>query len=421
MKSWLVVATVGVVGTGCGGDDDGDGGPGRFDAAARADAQGDDDDDAGLESPDAAIECPELEPGAGNGFENCNPLRQTGCDDGEKCAWVVVQADPFLGRTDCVPDGTVEVGGECTDGPPGAATGYDDCTAGGDCIGGHCKAICTLEANSCCTGFACSEYASVFNDDDAFNTGVCDELCDPVAQDCSLEGEACYLQLFSGNATCSNPAGGADDLTQGDVCANDGNVCYLNGCAEGYGGFLYAGAGNPRRCTAFCTPVDTYVVDPDGDGTGSLVAGADADGAAPTDCSEARIGVPNHQCRFFQSYFVDGNGDRLDYVSQAYGFCVPRTAVHGNCKRFSEEWILESYNDFIEGGGTPAEWGDEFAALCAANPGRCALGCARAATLDDLDAAYCAVPANMNRPACIDGLAAARRIRSATSAATGSM
>lgn len=401
----------------CGGDDDGDGGSGRFDAAARADAQ---TDDAGLVSPDASAsfdaavsECPELGPGAGDGFENCNPLAQTGCRAGEKCAWVVVQEDPFFGRTDCVPDGTVAMGGECTEGPPGEATGYDDCVAGGDCTAGHCKAICTIDTDSCCAGFACSQYASVFNDDSAFDTGVCDLLCDPVSQDCPYAEEACYLQLSSGNATCAPVAAGAEDLTQGETCANDGQRCFLNGCAEGYGAFLFAGDFVPRACTAFCTPVETYLIDTDGDGAGALVAGADADGAAPADCSEGRIGVANHQCRFFQSFFIDTNNAYLDYVSDAYGFCSPRNADYGNCNRFSEEWFLEQYNDFIEGGGTVDGWGDRIRALCDATPARCAAGCARVATLEALDAAYCSVPSNANRPSCIDGLRGARRIREA--------
>ncbi|HEU5060991.1 MAG TPA: hypothetical protein VFU21_30885 [Kofleriaceae bacterium] len=411
VRGWVVVMLV----VGCGGDDDGGSGP--LDAAARADAQR--DDDAGIEVPDAAApldaavsECPELEPGAGDGFANCNPLRQTGCQAGEKCAWLVLQEDPFLGVTDCVPDGTVEIGGECAEGPPGETTGYDDCAAGGDCIGGRCHAICTLDADSCCEGFACSEYASVFNDDDTFNTGVCDQRCDPVAQDCAFEGEGCYLRLFDGVATCSRPAAGAEDRTQGDPCVSSGgSTCFLNGCAEGYGGFLFTASAQPRDCTAFCTPVDTYLVDPDGDGTGSLVTGADADGAAPADCSEARIGIANHQCRFFQSFFIDMNGAWIDYVPDAYGFCAPRNATFGNCNRFSEEWFLESYNDYIEGGGFPAGWSGQLAALCEATPARCAAGCARVATLEALDAAYCAVPANATRPSCIDGLVTARRIR----------
>jgi hypothetical protein len=167
----------------------------------------------------------------------------------------------------------------------------------------------------------------------------------------------------------------------------------------------------PRDCTAFCSPVDTYRVDPDGDGEGSLVAGADANGTAPTDCSEARIGFLNHQCRFFQSYFVDVSGNHLDYVPDAYGFCAPRDATFGNCNTYSEEWFFEQYNLFIEGGGDPSGWNAEITALCDARTGGCPYGCARIATLDALDMAYCAVPANAGRPACSAGLRGARIVR----------
>ena len=397
MRGWLLVV---VVAMGCGGDDDG-GGSGRFDAAARADAQSD-VDDAGLVSPDAAM----IDGGVG---DTCNPVTQTGCA-GYKCSWLVVQEDPFLGRTDCVPDGTVAIGDPCVEGPPGETTGYDNCAAGGLCVGGTCRTICTIDPDSCVGQFACSSYTNTFTDDPSENIGVCDSTCDPVAQDCEDETQACYLQLFNGKATCARPAVGAEELTQGDQCANDGQRCFLNGCAEGYGGFLYAGDGVPRDCTAFCTPVETYLVDPDGDGAGPLVAGADANGAAPYDCSDARIGALAHQCRFFQSFFVDMNGSYLDYIADGYGFCAPRDENYGNCRLFSEEWFLEEYNDYIESGGTPEGWGDQITMLCDGNPA-CTSGCARVETLEALDTAYCDVPANSTRPACIDGLVGARIVR----------
>jgi hypothetical protein len=387
------VAWVGVVWMACGGGDEAAKPP---DAAAEvlADAA----------SPDAAAAafCPEPAPEAGNGFESCNPVTQGGCAADEKCSWLVVQLDPFLGRTDCVPDGTVAIGESCSEGDPGEATGYDDCAAGGLCMSGTCRAICDLTSDSCCEGFACSSYTATFTDDSQEDTGVCDATCDPVAQDCADAARGCYLQLFTGHATCSLAAPGAEELTQGDTCANDGASCFLNGCAKGYGAFLYAGDGLRRDCTAFCRPVETYLVDPDGDGEGALVGGADPDGGAPHDCAEATIGVPAHQCRFFQSYFVDMNSQPLDYVSDAYGFCTPTTDIFGDCTRYSEEWFLEQYNQFIDGGGTREEWGTQLTTLCADRPGGCAPGCVKVATRDALDAAYCAVPANATRPACMD-------------------
>ncbi|HEU5060990.1 MAG TPA: hypothetical protein VFU21_30880, partial [Kofleriaceae bacterium] len=86
--------------------------------------------------------------------EGCNPVTQEGCADGEKCSWLVVQEDPFLGRTDCVPDGTVAVGDACTEGTPGEETGFDNCAAGGLCLGEICRTICNIDPDTCAEGFA---------------------------------------------------------------------------------------------------------------------------------------------------------------------------------------------------------------------------------------------------------------------------
>ncbi|HEU5142116.1 MAG TPA: hypothetical protein VFU04_03050, partial [Solirubrobacterales bacterium] len=97
-------------------------------------------------------------------------------------------------------------------------------------------------------------------------------------------------------------------------------------------------------------------------------------------------GAPRHQCRFFQSYFVDEDGEDLDQVPAAYGFCVPRGDQHGNCREYSLELILRTYDD--AGGGTAGQ--EAIAALCASAPGRCSNGCTGIATADALEAAYCA-------------------------------
>ena len=346
--------------------------------------------------------------------EGCNPVTQEGCADGEKCSWLVVSEDPFLGRTDCVPDGTVEVGGTCADGAAGEETGFDDCAAGGLCIAMTCRAICTIDPDSCGEGFACSSYVDTFSDDPAENIGVCDPTCNPVAQDCEDETQGCYLQLFNGKATCARVATGAETQTQGQQCVNDGASCFLNGCAAGYGAFLYAGDGVPRDCSAFCAPVDTYLNDPDGDGTGMLADGSDPQGdAAIADCTGERVGNMNGmQCRHFQSFFVDMNSNYLDYIADSYGFCTPKTAdTFGDCTKFSEEWFFASYNTHIDGGGTPENWGMKLTQLCDMRAGGCASGCAKLETLDMLITTFCEKPANVDSPACAEGLRGAKVVR----------
>ena len=360
---------------------------------------GDDDGDDGIMFADSAPV-----------DDACNPVTQDGCADGEKCSWLVVQEDPFLGRTDCVPDGTVATGDECTEGTPGEDTGFDNCAAGNLCINATCRTICNIDPDSCGDGFACSSYTQTFSDDPAENLGVCDPTCDPVAQDCEDETQGCYLQLFNGKATCAGVAGGAEELVQGDQCANDGMRCYLNGCAKGYGGFLYAGDGVPRDCTAFCTPVETYLIDPEGTGDGTLVDGADPVGLEPNDCAATRIGAAGHHCHMFQSFFVDENGAYLEYINGAYGFCAPRGEDYGDCRQFSEEWVLAQYNVYIEDmGGTPEGWGEYIAAQCDGNLG-CTGGCALVETLDALDTAFCEGP-GLNSAACADGAKGAKIAR----------
>ncbi len=78
----------------------------------------------GDESPDARIIV--RDDGGGGGIDAgnpgaCNILTQTGCDAGEKCAWVRVQvsAATQLGQLACVPNGTVAVDGQCAVRRPG--------------------------------------------------------------------------------------------------------------------------------------------------------------------------------------------------------------------------------------------------------------------------------------------------------------
>jgi hypothetical protein len=401
--AWMgVIAWLGCSGGGGGGNEQADAAASVVDAA-RPDAAPPD-----AAPPDAATECSDTDE------VRCDPVAQD-CCAGHKCSWLTVQDDEsgYLGRTACVPDGTVATGDACSEGAPGETTGFDDCAAGGLCVDGTCEAICTAEPDSCgpAAEFACSFYADLFTDDPNDNLGVCDPTCDPIAQDCPVDGDGCYLALRNGKATCSNIAIGAEALVQGDTCLhNDMNLCFLNGCAEGYGAFLFAGGGLPRDCTAFCSPVETYLIDPDGDGEGTLVATADANGAAPHDCTEGTIGFPAHQCRFFQSYFIDDNNMFLAYVPAAYGFCAPRDATFGNCNRYSEEFFLAEYDYWVgELGNDPSTYGDHIRTICEERPGGCPLGCITIATMDALDMAYC--DANPAGPACAAGLRGARVVR----------
>jgi hypothetical protein len=333
----------------------------------------------------------------------CNPITQQGCDAGEKCSWLVVQEDPFLGRTDCVPDGTVAVGGACTEGPPGETTGYDDCAAGSLCIAGMCKTICSIEPDSL------EEAALVVEEADARLAavgrcrpiGICARhqralavavRIDPIGIDRRAEGGAVARHAATGPQEAAVPRSAAVEVAAQAVIGAPVALRQVLGAGRrGSAGRL---AVEQRQVAAL--GVDRAVL-------GDRVTQRVADARVPDRVVAEGLRV--------ESSFVDMNGSYLDYVSDAYGLCTPRNATFGNCNTYSEEWFLEQYNLFIEGGGDPSGWGDEITALCDARTGGCPYGCAKVATFDALDAAYCAVPANAGRPACSAGLRGARIVR----------
>src|ERR1051325_2581699 len=72
------------------------------------------------------------DPGVDPSAQLCDPVEQTGCDPGQKCTWVRDQASysAYSGELACVPDGTVELDGNCTYGLSGGGSGYDNCKKG---------------------------------------------------------------------------------------------------------------------------------------------------------------------------------------------------------------------------------------------------------------------------------------------------
>jgi len=138
-----------------------------------------------------------------------------GCSSGEKCTWLDAPDDSCGGsKFDCVPDGSVTLGGICTRGVPGATTGYDNCQAGLVCIGpdsgGECKDVCGFDGGAdagCPTGQACTPYLNLSANADEFPViGACNATCG--IGSCSA-GQACYvLTLVSQDtiAVCA-PAG----------------------------------------------------------------------------------------------------------------------------------------------------------------------------------------------------------------------
>ena len=134
-------------------------------------------------SPDALLDAP---------GSSCDPLAQTGCDVGAKCTWTRTIATPadLHGLIECVPDGTVALGGACTWGASGTTTGYDNCLDGLACLApadqematGTCEAICDVLAaagapGSCGGGFTCMRHDGYFAN--ASNPMTEAGLCNP--------------------------------------------------------------------------------------------------------------------------------------------------------------------------------------------------------------------------------------------------
>jgi hypothetical protein len=350
----------------------------------------------------------------------CNPVTQDGCEEGEKCAQLTIElGEDVLARTDCVPDGPVAIGGECVDGEPGETTGFDNCAAGGQCFNELCHEICSGSPETCTEGTACGFPVDFFEDIEPSQTGVCFEECNPVAQDCAIEGEGCYLSIGSegGEGTCVAAPIDADGLRQNDDCLINDEFCFLNGCDIGFAPYpplVLVPDEVAVTCTAYCQPVDTYLNDPDGDGEpdgdgtpespdvfGNPVGFDDEDPKTPAiDCSAGRLEeAAPHQCRFFQSIGNGMNG-RLGQIPPEYGFCVELSdttrELWGDCALTSYE---RQFKAFDEGFPTPDTIGDDGrTAYCDEFPNTCAALCTSIEQFDAIGDVYC--KANEDSPIC---------------------
>lgn len=286
--------------------------------------------------------------GGGDARQVCNPVTQQGCESGEKCASLIESADPVLVRTACVPNGTVEVGGACTVGEPGA-NGYDDCEAasgqGNECINGICTEVCSTSPNTCGTGFVCVLFDGLFDDvGDGGSTGACAPACDPVSQDCAAATDGCYFQFRQNSGVCAGiPMPAADNL-QDDNCygpAGDNTTsgCFLNGCGKGHAALV---PNDPDAqmpaflCAFFCSPADNQ------QGAAPSLQGIQN---PPTqfdcnlDAGETREGpsVGQHECRYLNSFYAD-----TGMVSATIGFCVSPVdpIAWGSCADFDLDQCL---------------------------------------------------------------------------------
>ena len=209
---------------------------------------------------------------------SCNIFAQTGCADGEKCAFVVDgnAADSIQGHVSCVADGTVALDGACTLGDVSVGSG-DICQAGLACDGGTCRAVCSETNPNCANNGSCVAF-NVYPD---FN--LCLASCGILEQNCNIAGEACYA-----TGPTSTACAGEGILNTGDTCG------FVNDCMGGQGCFgeddpvcrkfcdstgCLDDVGNPNACgCGQCGPADVCFALPDSnDGLGICLDAVEID------------------------------------------------------------------------------------------------------------------------------------------------
>ncbi len=292
--------------------------------------------------------------------EACDPIEQSGCEAGEKCANRIESTDPFVSAADCVPDGTAAAGEDCSlVGDPAAGEGYDDCEAGLTCSNGRCTPICDADVAGFCDDVdgVCVAVSSFFDD----HIGLCADACHPVEQDCDFafddddgdngngdngngdgngdngngdngngdgngdngngdngngdgdngdgdngNGEedeesvgACYFHPTYNDGVCLRVAGDATDLVQGDECHGTGSgPGFLNGCAAGHGCWLPLSQ-DLWTCTFFCEPTGNFDGAPCG--------------------AEGGPGADGYECRYLNGWL----GNETAQVPETMGVCLP--------------------------------------------------------------------------------------------------
>jgi hypothetical protein len=298
--------------------------------------------------PDGPIIMTDDAPAAG-----CDPVAQTGCETGQKCTWVRLQANTTTqtGIKACVPDGSVALNGDCKWGAAGASTGYDNCQKGLICLGssrtdqatGSCLAICDQSAlagaaGACQTNYACGGYVNFFynSGETPSNVGLCDPTCNPLTQqrdydkadhcggplDANNQPTLGCIGLPSSDATPSNFTCGhvLDPAKTGDVSAYDTNLggVFLNSCAAGYIPLLYDNTKDALAkdetkviCVAYCQPAPT-----------STSATTMAGGAGKYTCAAAGTGG-NHECRYW--WFLEDATTPVSNWSNDVGYCYDYT------------------------------------------------------------------------------------------------
>ena len=219
----------------------------------------------------------------------CDPVKQTGCQTGEKCTWIVdidgTATMTEIGHLGCVAVGAspTQDGAACTDAAAGTNGGADTCAAGDLCISSKCKPICDPQVTgntatgACLPNFACSTYAGVFVSGANAIAGVCDPACDPLTQqlkagttgidacgsvDPTKPSASCVFGPDAATWACA-PTGPSlyGNTDRQAPLTNPAGQPYPNGCAPGFVPLSFDdGSGAIKfECTGTCAPLKTDV------------------------------------------------------------------------------------------------------------------------------------------------------------------
>jgi hypothetical protein len=164
-------------------------------------------------------------------MDYCDPVTQDGCEEGEKCTIVpsgIVGGPAVIGCVDA--DGDLGAMEPCSramfDSP-------DNCLPGLSCRGTvdpRCLPFCTdYPEDTCDEGQICALGEDI-DGDFWVDVEFCALTCDPLAQDCTEEIQACYPTR--GGAICAPEGAGDEPVAEGELCL------YANSCGGGLGCLL---------------------------------------------------------------------------------------------------------------------------------------------------------------------------------------
>ncbi len=246
-------------------------------------------------------------------------------------------------------------GGACTDGAAGAATGFDDCVGGYDCVNGICVEICSVGPPDGCRSdseaFGEGSYCIAHVDGFGGDFGVCERGCHPL-DDAVIDGavtnascgagQGCYIDVPRGIAHCTETSPGADEKTQGFACDGpESGGCYPNGCAPGFAPLLKTPSSDAEGtlCARYCSPSESHSTAQDS------LAGANGR-CLPSDLAATGTNgdAGEYQCRFVQSFY-----EAASAADESLGMCVPVNPIAGgtwsDCRDFDWDAIKAVWND----------------------------------------------------------------------------